>query len=138
MRGVGFVSFQIGVLKVLSGHPDGRASVDAIKRDLATLASREWSIQLRELAALAPDIDIFSSGLVVRTSDSWQITDAGRAFMYRLQSKKLHGAIVNIIASAASPTPEPPRPVITVNKPIARPERRDSPRRSRRFSIISR
>ena len=79
------MSFQIGVLKVLSSHPDGRASVDAIKRDLALLASREWNAQLRRLAALAPRIDVFSAGLILRTPDAWQITEAGRIFLARLE-----------------------------------------------------
>lgn len=140
-RGVAWgwvVSFQIGVLKVLSAHPEGRASVSAIKRDLITLASREWSHQLRELAALAPNIDVFSSGLIIRTPDAWQITATGRAFMHRLQNKRLHGTIVNIIASAAPAPPEPPKSVIALNRPIPRPERRDTHQRTRRAAIISR
>lgn len=79
------MSFQIGVLKVLSSYPDGRASVDTIKRDLAMLASREWNAQLRRLAALAPRINVFSAGLILRTPDAWQITEAGQAFLSRLQ-----------------------------------------------------
>lgn len=103
------MSFQIGVLKVLSSHPDGRASVDAIKRDLALLASREWNAQLRRLAALAPRIDVFSAGLILRTPDAWQITEAGRDVLARLE----RGETIE-----ASPRPEPdPR-----SKPEAKPE----------------
>lgn len=103
------MSFQIGVLKVLSSHPDGRASVDAIKRDLALLASREWNAQLRRLAALAPRIDVFSAGLILRTPDAWQITEAGRDVLARLE----RGETVE-----APPRPEPePR-----LKPEAKPE----------------
>ncbi|MDO9355114.1 MAG: hypothetical protein Q7T55_15560 [Solirubrobacteraceae bacterium] len=108
LRGVEFLSFQIGVLKVLSAHPDGRASVDAIKRDLATLSSREWSAQLRQLAALAPKIDAFSAGLIIRTSEAWQITETGRAFLARLESGE---------TIAAPKEPVLPKPALLVVRP---------------------
>jgi hypothetical protein len=72
------VSFQIGVLKVRSAHPDGRATVDAIKRRLAMLSARECSGPLRRLATLTPKIDAFSAGLILRIPEAWQITEAGQ------------------------------------------------------------
>lgn len=141
------MSFQIGVLKVLSSHPDGRASVEAIKRDLAMLASREWNAQLRRLAALAPRIDVFSAGLILRTPGAWQITAAGRAFLSGLE----HGEPIELAqprepepdpepqppprpepaALAAAPLPRPPRPLFHYRPAIdiRRPETRRRPLR---------
>ncbi|MEZ5765686.1 MAG: hypothetical protein R3D69_16545 [Xanthobacteraceae bacterium] len=107
------MSFQIGVLKVLSSHPDGRACVDAIKRDLALLASREWNAQLRRLAALAPRIDVFSAGLILRTPDAWQITEAGRDVLTRLERGE---------AIEATPRPEPAPWLKPETKPEPGPE----------------
>jgi hypothetical protein len=112
--GLKFLSFQIGVLKVLSAHPDGRASIDAIKRDLATLSSREWSAQLRRLAALAPKIDAFSAGLIIRTSEAWQITAAGRIFLAQLESGETIEAPKEPAMSKA------PLPAIRVQRPFDR------------------
>lgn len=115
------MSFQIGVLKVLSSHPDGRASVDAIKRDLALLASREWNAQLRRLAALAPRIDVFSAGLILRTPEAWQITEAGRIFLARLERGETIEAPPRLEAE-----PEPkldPEPAPTAVAPLPRPQR---------------
>lgn len=131
LRGVGFVSFQIGVLKVLSAHPDGRASVDAIKRDLATLASREWSAQLRRLAGLAPKIDAFTARLIIRTAEAWQITEAGREFLMRLESGERIEAVE--APAAVKPVAAVHRPQRTLDqyRPSAALTRREKLRRSR-------
>jgi hypothetical protein len=67
-------------MKVLASYPDGRASVAAMKSDLAILAGAgpAWSMRLKRLAARAPDLDIFSHGLVFRDAIGWQLTTAGR------------------------------------------------------------
>jgi hypothetical protein len=77
------VSFQITVLKVLAGHPDGRLSLDDLKRAVAILISSgsDWTDRTKRLAARAPGLDIFSQGFVLRDGAGWQITDAGRAFL---------------------------------------------------------
>ena len=36
------MDLSIGILKVLASYPDGKASVSALKADLAMLATREW------------------------------------------------------------------------------------------------
>jgi hypothetical protein len=41
-RGVG-MSFQITILKVLAGHPEGRASLPDLKRAMAILITRAFS-----------------------------------------------------------------------------------------------
>jgi hypothetical protein len=77
------VSIQITTLKVLAGHPEGRASHADVTRSLAILMSSgaDWSNRMKRLAARAPDLSIFSSGYVIRDKNGWQITDAGRAFL---------------------------------------------------------
>src|ERR1700736_337746 len=77
------MSFQITVLKVLAGHPAGRASLADLRRAVAILISSgtDWTTRTKRLAARAPDLDIFSQSFVLRDNTGWQITDAGRAFL---------------------------------------------------------
>jgi hypothetical protein len=98
------VSFQITVMKVLAGHPDGRASVAVVKQYVAVLicSGADWSQRMKRLAARAPDLDIFSSGYVLRDASGWQITDAGRAFLTSIESPAPESAFVE---------PEAPLPV---------------------------
>jgi hypothetical protein len=85
-RGVG-MSFQITILKVLAGHPEGRASLADLKRAMAILVTSgsDWTDRTKRLAARAPDLDIFSQSFVLRGDAGWEITDAGRAFLGFLQ-----------------------------------------------------
>jgi hypothetical protein len=82
------MSFQITILKVLAGHPEGRASLADLKRAMAILISSgsDWTNWMKRLAARAPDLDIFSQSFVLRDHAGWQITDAGRAFLDFLQT----------------------------------------------------
>jgi hypothetical protein len=70
------LSFQITILKVLAGHPDGRASVAELTRYVGVLMSSgsDWSDRMRRLAVRAPKLDIFSDELVVRNKNGWQIS----------------------------------------------------------------
>ena len=81
------VSFQITVLKVLAGHPDGRASVADLTRFVSILMSSgpEWTNRTRRLAARAPDLDIFGNAFVLRDDNGWQITGLGRRFLASLE-----------------------------------------------------
>jgi hypothetical protein len=105
------VSFQITILKVLAGHPEGHASLADLRRYVAVLTSSgaDWSQRMKRLAGRAPDLDIFTSYYVRREDGGWRITDAGRAFLMSLEA----------LAEAASElvVPEP-----TVNPAIAPPE----------------
>ena len=62
------MSFQITVLKVLAGHPNGHASVAELTRYVSVLISSgsDWGNRMKRLAAGAPQLDIFGSGFVVR------------------------------------------------------------------------
>jgi hypothetical protein len=81
------VSLQVAIMLVLSGHPDGRATVTAMKADLVRLAGagQASSQRLRRLADRAPGLDIFTEGFVVRDDAGWQLTDAGRKILRRLE-----------------------------------------------------
>ncbi|MDB5604701.1 MAG: hypothetical protein JWP25_1601 [Bradyrhizobium sp.] len=82
------VSFQITVLKVLAGHPQGRASLADLKRAVAILISSgsDWTDRTKRLAARAPGLDIFSQSFVLRDDAGWQITDAGREFLSSVET----------------------------------------------------
>ncbi|WP_082077521.1 hypothetical protein [Bradyrhizobium sp. LTSPM299] len=82
------MSFQITVLKVLAGHPDGRASVAEVTRYVSVLMSSgsDWTDRMRRLAARAPKLDIFSSALVLRDNGGWQITENGRQLLASLEA----------------------------------------------------
>jgi len=56
------MSFEITILKVLAGHPEGRASLADLKHAMAILISSgsDWTDRTKRLAARAPDLDIFS------------------------------------------------------------------------------
>ena len=77
------MSFQITILKVLAGHPGGRASLADLRRAVAILISSgtDWTNRTKRLAARAPDLNIFSQSFVLRDNAGWQITDAGQAFL---------------------------------------------------------
>jgi hypothetical protein len=83
------VSFQVTVLKVLAGHPDGRACVDDLKRDVGILMScgPEWTNRTKRLAAGVQQLDIFGSAYVLRDDRGWQITDSGRQFLDSLEAQ---------------------------------------------------
>jgi hypothetical protein len=82
------VSFQITVLKVLAGHPEGRASVADLTRCVSILMSSgsDWTNRTKRLAARAPKLDIFGDAFVLRDDRGWQITDIGRQFLASLEA----------------------------------------------------
>jgi hypothetical protein len=81
------VSFQITILKVVAGHPGGRASVTELTRYVSVLMSSgsDWSARMRRLAARAPKLEIFADSFVLRDDCGWCITDSGRQFLASLE-----------------------------------------------------
>lgn len=71
---------------VLSGHPGGRATLAAMNADLAVLAGAGdgWTQRIKKMASNAPGLDIFTEGYVVRDAAGWQLTDAGRNALLRM------------------------------------------------------
>jgi hypothetical protein len=82
------VSFQITVLKVLAGHPEGRASIADLTRYVSILISSgtDWTNRTKRLAARAPKLDIFADAFVLRDANGWHITEGGRQFLASLEA----------------------------------------------------
>ena len=112
------MSLQIAILKVLVSHPEGRATIAALKSDLSFLntSGSDWTDRLRRLAARAPGLDIFSQKLVLRDSSGWQITPEGRAFLDRLERDDASASV-----PAAEPSPPLRAPLLLVG--VARRQR---------------
>jgi hypothetical protein len=109
------VSFQITVLKVLAGHPDGRACVADLTRHVGILMScgPEWTNRTKRLAAGVPQLDIFGSAYVMRDDRGWQITQSGRQFLDSLEAPYAAAgpkqqSEADGIAAATMPTPVQP------------------------------
>ena len=111
------VSFQMSILKILAGQPDGRASLDVVKQHLALFytSGPEWTGRMKLLAARAPDLDIFGQKLIAREPGEWRITDAGRDLLSAVEQPPttvskdltLGELIENLPASEfASPPPQ--------------------------------
>lgn len=72
----------------MASHSSGFATLSSLKADIAILtgSGAEWSARTRRLAARVPAIDIFGDGYVLRGSEGWQITAAGRDFLAMLEA----------------------------------------------------
>ncbi|WMT73536.1 hypothetical protein [Bradyrhizobium sp. Ash2021] len=99
------MSFQITVLKVLAGHPEGRASVADLTRYVAVLScsGADWSERMKRLAARAPGLDIFSSGYVLREDSGWLITDVGRRFLASIETPVMEARLEPVFDASAAP-----------------------------------
>jgi hypothetical protein len=82
------VSFQITVLKVLAGHPEGRVSIADLTRYVSILISSgtDWTNRTKRMAARAPKLDIFVDAFVLRDDNGWHITEGGRQFLAALEA----------------------------------------------------
>ena len=102
------MNFQVTVLKVLASYPDGFASLSELKRDVAILVTsgREWSERTARLAARVPGLEIFGQGLVERRDGGWQITDAGRSVLARMEAQP-EAAVGSQVAAPGSPAVQP-------------------------------
>jgi hypothetical protein len=112
------MSFQITVLKVLAGHPEGRASLADLTRYVSILISSgtDWTNRTKRLAARAPKLDIFGDSFVLRDDNGWQITEGGRQFLAALEAP-LPIAAEPVPAAEADMTkpPAPPTLRLVVN-----------------------
>jgi hypothetical protein len=133
------VSFQITVLKVLAGHPEGRASIADLTRYVSILISSgtDWTNRTKRLAARAPKLDIFGDSFVLRDDNGWQITEGGRQFLASLEAP-LPIATEPVQAPQADSTKQPrspalPRLRLVVNNDKQPPDGREE-RPSRRLA----
>jgi len=131
----------VTVLKVLVSYPDGFASLSELKRDVAILATsgREWSERTTKLAARVPELEIFGQGLVERRDGGWQITDAGRSILARMEAQP-ETAIDPQVAVPASPAVQSGLSAITGTerrRPQRRKHRRPSSNDARHSSKAS-
>jgi hypothetical protein len=118
------VSFQITVLKVLAGHPEGRASLAELTRYVSILISSgpDWTNRTKRLAARAPKLDIFADSFVLRDDRGWQITESGRQFLTSLEAPRSIGSESAQASETAttkkplSPAPPPLRLVVNNDK----------------------
>jgi hypothetical protein len=123
------VSFQITVLKVLAGHPDGHASLADLKHYVAVLtcSGADWSQRMKRLAARAPQLDIFSRGYVLREPSGWQITEQGREFLTVIEAPSAEPAVSPVAFPppvVSDPSDLPPNVVDLVGYKIQRRRRR--------------
>jgi hypothetical protein len=123
------VSFQITILKVLAGHPAGRASLADLRRAVAILVSSgsDWTNRTKRLVAQSPGLDIFSQSFVLRDDAGWQITDAGRVFLASVETPiqmTAHNELPQDIVASSFPSPSSPPIGLVVVKSRRRPPRR--------------
>jgi hypothetical protein len=130
------VSFQITILKVLDGHPEGRASLADLTRYVSILISsgKDWTVRTKRLAARVPKLDIFGDSFVLRDDKGWQITESGRQFLASLEaplpmsSEPAHAPetaitkepirklpLLRLVVSNEEPRPEPGRRTLAEN-----------------------
>lgn len=128
MVGRSVVSFQITILKVLAGQPDGRASHPDVTKSVAILMSSggDWSSRMKRLAARAPDLSIFSSNYVVRDEGGWQITEDGRSFLTSIEKPAAEPAVVEpeILQAVTPSAVDRPVNIIQMEERRARRRRR--------------
>ena len=119
------MSFQITVLKVLAGHPQGCASLTDLKHFVAVLISSgaDWSQRMKRLAARAPALDIFSTGYVLREPSGWQITAKGRQFLSSIEAPLTEPALPPIAPPAPVVSDLPPNVVRLVDHNVRRAQR---------------
>ena len=80
------MQLNLAILTVLSLRPEGRATLDELKREIDALAAKEE--QAGDLFSHLPDIDIFQSRLVIREHGGFSITGAGRSALKALNSPR--------------------------------------------------
>ena len=107
------MSFQVTILKVLAGQPEGCLSLVDLRNNVAILISSgpDWTDRTKRMAARTPGLDIFSQGMVLRSPAGWRITDAGRAFLAEcevpISSDAQEDPVPEAVEARAAPTALP-------------------------------
>jgi hypothetical protein len=132
------VSFQITVLKVLAGHPEGCASIADLTRSVSILISSgtDWTNRTKRLAARAPKLDIFADSLVLRDDSGWHITEGGRQFLASLEAPlpivadPVQAPEADMVKQPRSPAPPTLRLVVNNDKQLPDGRQKGPSRRS--------
>ena len=78
---------------------------------------------MKKLAARAPDLDIFSSGYVLRESCGWQISEKGREFLIMIETPSAEPLLTPVTLKPPvdfDPTDLPPNVVQLVGHKVHR------------------
>jgi hypothetical protein len=98
------VSLQMAIMKVLSGHPDGCATLADLNADLAVLnAVADWTSRMRRLAQRRPGLDIFSQGIVVRDRYGWTLTAKGFQILDSLECSETSDSPTEVVEVVSVP-----------------------------------
>jgi hypothetical protein len=102
------MSVQLGILLILSSHPDGFATIDQINADTRLLSGADWSRKLRTLARRTGPIQIFRDQLAARERGGWRLTEKGRALLATLaaapdETAAAAAARLRLVASQDAP-----------------------------------
>src|SRR4051794_4403361 len=92
--------FKLAVLNVLAASAKGSATVGELRRDVPVLLADEGETeQLKRFRALG-QIDIFQSGLLLRTGTGFEITEAGLSLLESLDGSTKAPAVVSSIPTS--------------------------------------
>src|SRR5215213_9157738 len=92
--------FKLAVLNVLAASARGSATVGELRRDVPVLLADEGETeQLKRFRALGA-IDIFQSGLLLRTESGFEITEAGLSLLESLDGSTKAPAVVSSIPTS--------------------------------------
>ena len=111
------MSFQVTILKVLAGQPEGHLPLAELRNNVAILISSgpDWTDRTKRIAARTPGLDIFSQGMVLRSPAGWRITDAGRAFLASCEvpiSSSAQERVPEAVENEAAATALPAAPLV--------------------------
>nr|WP_249782451.1 MULTISPECIES: hypothetical protein [unclassified Bradyrhizobium] len=108
--------------------------MEDLKRDMAILATsgRDWAQRTKRLASRVPDLDIWSQGLVERTSGGWRLTSKGREVLGFMEARPRPEPVQAAAVREATPPATEIAPVRPLRQPAGRAKRRRERRERRR------
>ena len=83
---------------------------------------------MKRLLARAPGLDIFSRSLVVRDTQGWQITEAGRALLAAIEDPAA-SLVAKEVSSVLTEQPVYSTPALLLANPVGRRDRKSRRRR---------
>ncbi|WP_247377044.1 MULTISPECIES: hypothetical protein [unclassified Bradyrhizobium] len=119
------MNFQVTVLKILVSYPNGFASMPALKRDMAILATSgpDWAARTKRMGARVPELDLFTQQLVGRLNGGRRITDKGRAVLELMEPRPTANQVQPEDTRAPELSPQVPAVSLPVELRRREPER---------------